>query len=115
MSNPVPSAAAALPLDWLVTPSLAFTHPDDVLSQPGLTTAERRAILASWASDAHAVEDAPWLRQLECGARIPLGEVLAALRALDMEETGAGSPTRKQVNSLWACSRSGARVTHSAR
>ena len=40
----------ALPLDWLITPAAAFNHPDDVLSHSGLTIAEKRAILASWAS-----------------------------------------------------------------
>ena len=47
MSNEVSSAR--LPLDWLVTPAAAFNHPDEVLSHPGLTVAEKRAILASWA------------------------------------------------------------------
>ena len=84
MSNEV--SPAPLPLDWLVTPAAAFNHPDEVLSHPGLTVAEKRAILASWASDAHAVEDMPWLRQLECGARISLSDVLSALRSLDAEE-----------------------------
>ncbi len=36
-----------------------YTHPDDVTSDPKLTTAEKRAVLASWISDARAVEDAP--------------------------------------------------------
>jgi hypothetical protein len=31
-----------------------FTHPDDVVSDPGLTIAEKKAILASWSSDARA-------------------------------------------------------------
>jgi hypothetical protein len=31
----------------------------------------------------------PWLRQLECGARVPLSDVLSALRSLDAEEKGA--------------------------
>ncbi len=85
MSNEVSSAQ--LPLDWLVTPAAAFNHPDEVLSHSGLTVAEKRAILASWASDAHAVDDTPWLRQLECGARISLSEVLSALRSLDAGES----------------------------
>jgi hypothetical protein len=83
----------ALPLDRLITPAAAFNHPDDVLSHPELTAAEKRAILASWASDAHAVENSPWLRQLECGARVPLSEVLRALRSLDAEEKGSSPET----------------------
>jgi hypothetical protein len=75
-----------LPLDWLVTPAAAFSHPDDVLGHPALTNSEKRAILASWASDAHAVEDLPWLRQLENGARVAVAEVLGAIRKLDAEK-----------------------------
>ena len=75
-----------MPLEWRVTTAAAFNHPDDVLSHPGLTVGEKRAVLASWASDAHAVDDMPWLRQLDCGARMPLSDVLSALRSLDAEE-----------------------------
>ena len=28
-------SSARLPLDWLVTPAVAFNHPDEVLSHPG--------------------------------------------------------------------------------
>lgn len=79
----VPSEGRARPLDWLVTPALAFTHPNDVLADADLTDAERKAILASWASHARAVENMPWLRRLENGSTVPVSEVLAALRALD--------------------------------
>ena len=51
-----PEGAAALPIDWLVTPGLAFSHPNEVLDHPELSQAERQAILASWASDARALE-----------------------------------------------------------
>jgi hypothetical protein len=94
MSNEARSEAA-LPLDWFITPAAAFNHPDDVLSHPVLTVAEKRVILASWASDAHAVENSPWLRQLECGARIPLSEVLSALRSLNAEEPSANPRAAK--------------------
>lgn len=33
--------------------------PDDVVNDPGMTEAEKRAILASWISDVRAVIDAP--------------------------------------------------------
>jgi hypothetical protein len=79
----LPDEGRALPLDWLVTPALAFSHPTDVLVHPNLTDSERKAILASWASDAHAVEGRPWLRELENGATVRLSDVLDALRALD--------------------------------
>lgn len=44
---------------------------------------EKRAILAAWASDAHAVEGAPALRQLDSGAVVQVDDVLSALRRLD--------------------------------
>jgi hypothetical protein len=46
-------------LDWLIALVAAFNHPDSVLSHSGLTVAEKRVILDSWASDAHAVDDMP--------------------------------------------------------
>jgi hypothetical protein len=113
MSNEVSSAP--LPLDWLVTPAAAFNHPDQVLSHPGLTVPEKRAILASWASDAHAVDDMPWLRQLECGARVSLSEVLSALRSLDAEETSASVAQAEPSILASRALLEAACVTHSAR
>ena len=46
----------------LLHPGTVFDHPQDVVGHPGLTTAEKRAILASWASDACAVASCPALR-----------------------------------------------------
>lgn len=69
--------------DWPVAPAFALQHPNEVLEHPALTDAEKRAILASWASDACAVENAPSLRQVESGARVPVSEVLQALLSLD--------------------------------
>ncbi len=57
--------------------------PDDVLAVPQLTRSEKREILASWASDARAVANAPGLRRLENGAIINLDDILEALRLLD--------------------------------
>ena len=50
-------------LDELLHPANAFTHPSEVVNDPDLTLSEKRAILASWASDACAVEAAPALRR----------------------------------------------------
>ena len=44
-----------LGLDTLLHPANAFAHPADVVHDPDLTLSEKRAILASWASDACAV------------------------------------------------------------
>jgi hypothetical protein len=65
----------------------AFSHPSEVLADPVLSTAEKRCVLAAWASDAFAVEGCPWLRQLPGGAEpIPVGDILAALRRLDHDD-----------------------------
>ena len=63
-----------------------YTGPDDVVADPDLTTAEKRAILASWVSDVRAVEDAPTLRRLDSGAVVEVAAVLRALASLDRAE-----------------------------
>jgi hypothetical protein len=60
-----------------------YTGPDDVVGDPNLKTADKRAILASWVSDARAVEDAPTLRRLDSGAVVEVDAILEALRGLD--------------------------------
>jgi hypothetical protein len=71
--------------DGLVHPSQVFGHPRDVLSDPDLSLNEKRAILASWASDACAVEAAPALRKTPSGGVISFDEIMDAMRALDRE------------------------------
>jgi hypothetical protein len=61
----------------------ALMHPDDVVSNLQLTRAQKREILASWASDARAVHDMPALRQLDNGAIVRVDDVLRALSSLD--------------------------------
>lgn len=78
-------ASAVDAFEAFVSPGDVFRHPREVLAYPNLSPAEKRAILASWASDARAVESCPTLRCLP-GSRaepVPLHEVLAALQALD--------------------------------
>lgn len=60
-----------------------YTHPSDVTSNPKLTTAEKRAVLASWISDARAVENAPSFRRLDSGAVVEVDAILQALVLLD--------------------------------
>jgi hypothetical protein len=76
----------ACDLDALLHPSQAFAHPSEVVKDPDLTLNEKRAILASWASDACAIEAVPTLRCLPGGKRpVHFDEVMDALRALDEE------------------------------
>lgn len=61
-----------------------FRHPFDIARHPTLEPEVKRAILASWASDAAAVEDRPALRRPD-RRRPPVtfDEVISALKSLD--------------------------------
>jgi hypothetical protein len=86
-------------MEALLHPARAFDHPDDVVEDPDLSLNEKRAILASWASDACAVEAAPALRRTPGSGRVvSIDEILEALRILDKQagERGA-SWARRQV------------------
>jgi hypothetical protein len=72
-------------LKGLLHPALAFAHPSNVLDDLDLTLKEKRAILASWASDACAVEAAPDLRSNERGAPVLFDDIMKALRTLDRQ------------------------------
>ena len=83
-----------LDLDDLLHPARAFRHPSDVVTDPDLTLNEKRAILASWASDACAVEAAPALRQSPPGPRVSFDDIMDALRSLDRQAGETESPHR---------------------
>ncbi|HEY2682090.1 MAG TPA: hypothetical protein VGL45_21075 [Bradyrhizobium sp.] len=71
-------------INALLHPGTAFEHPRDVVSDPNLSLAEKRAILASWASDASAIASCPALRAPDgLKAVVTIDEVLEALCALD--------------------------------
>lgn len=70
-------------LDSLLHPARAFEHPSQVVADPDLTINEKRAILASWASDACAIEASPALREGPNGKTIQYDEIMEALRTLD--------------------------------
>src|SRR5690242_8630055 len=70
--------------DALLHPGTAFEHPRDVVNHAGLTTVEKRAILASWASDASAIASCPSLRSPRGLKRpVSIDEILEALCDLD--------------------------------
>lgn len=75
-------------LDELLHPARAFGHPSDVVNDPDLTLNEKRAILASWASDACAVEAAPELRAAPSGSAVRFDDIMEALRTLDKQASG---------------------------
>jgi len=67
-----------------VRPAVGITIPDDVLKDSHLPISEKRAILASWASDASAVQDAPALRWLlGTPEPVPFDDVRDALLRLE--------------------------------
>jgi hypothetical protein len=71
-------------LNDLLHPARAFEHPMNVVNDPDLTLSEKRAILASWASDACAVEAGPALRYAPgAGKTVEFDDVMDALRTLD--------------------------------
>ena len=81
-------------LTELLHPAQAFGHPSEVVSDPDLTLNEKRAILASWASDACAIEAAPALRAGPRGQSVPFDDIMDALRQLDREASCARSRHR---------------------
>jgi hypothetical protein len=78
-------------LDQLLHPARAFGHPSEVVNDPDLTLNEKRAILASWASDACAVEAALELRRSPAGPVVRFDDIMDALRTLDAQFTPASA------------------------
>jgi hypothetical protein len=78
-----------LPWEALVEPSRVFARPQDVVVAPDLSRDEKRAILASWASDTWAVESAPSLRRCPglTDRSVSVDAVLEALISLDPDAT----------------------------
>lgn len=71
-------------LNPILHPGTVFEHPRDVVSHSTLCLSEKRAILASWASDASAIASCPSLRAPEgLKAPVTIDEILDALCALD--------------------------------
>ena len=88
-----------LDLNAILHPAQAFSHPADVVNDPDLTLNEKRAILASWASDACAVESVPELRRapVNGGRPVAFDDVMDALRALDVQAAETNSRYRRVV------------------
>jgi hypothetical protein len=76
-SLPQSAGQIVSPVSW------APLSPQEVACDVSLSVAERRALLASWASDWRAVANDPTLRRLDNGEVVPVDEVLRALKSLD--------------------------------
>jgi hypothetical protein len=86
----------------LLHPGTVFDHPKDVLADPSLSVSEKRAILASWASDASAITSCPALRAPEgLKAPVTIDEILEALCELDggPRNPPGGRPNRRYSTS----------------
>lgn len=81
----------SLDLEAILHPSQIFECPADVLNDPDLSLKEKRAILASWASDACAVEAAPALRKNPSGQVVSFDDIMDALRVLDRDACAAAA------------------------
>ena len=89
-------------LNAILNPASVYDHPRDVVADTTLSTGEKRAILASWASDAAAVASNPAFRELPGSNRIvTIDDVLEALSALDFgpNEPPGGKPARLRSTS----------------
>jgi hypothetical protein len=78
-------------LDRILKPATRYAAPEDVLEDPGLSLPEKKAILASWASDACAVDSQPALRQPPSApAPISFDAIMRALQEVDrLQESAA--------------------------
>jgi len=84
-------------LNAILHPGSVYDHPRDVVDDPKISIGEKRAILASWASDAAGVTSNPALRELPDSHRVvTIDEILEALTALDRGPKGppGGKPMR---------------------
>jgi hypothetical protein len=84
-------------LDELLHPANAFGHPSEVVNDPDLTLSEKRAILASWASDACAGEAAPAVRRPPGKALVRFDDIMDALRDLDRQARENYRPHYRRV------------------
>jgi hypothetical protein len=82
------SAEDRFDLDELLHPANAFGHPSEVVNDPDLTLNEKRAILASWATDVCAVEAAADLRASPQRSPTSFDDIMDALRMLDRQANG---------------------------
>ncbi|MBB5261761.1 hypothetical protein [Rhizobium leguminosarum] len=86
-------AVDAISASHILHPHRHFDRPEEVVSAR-LSSDEKRAILASWASDLHAVESLPELRHPPGLPRpVRYRDILDALKKLD-EWRDKGSQTR---------------------
>ena len=71
-------------LTRLLRPSTVYQAPSDVINDPALSLSEKKAILASWASDACSLENRPAFRHPPSLAEpVTFDGIMEALQELD--------------------------------
>lgn len=84
-------ATAAISAAHLLHPARHFDHPRDVLAADDIAKDEKRAILASWASDIFAIESIPALRLYPgTDKAVSYDEIIEALKTLDQSDRQPG-------------------------
>jgi hypothetical protein len=83
MEQNVQARKTPFDIDALLHPSKAFRHPLDVVRDTDMTVAEKRSVLASWPSDACAIEYNPALRASATGNVVSYDDIIDALQSLD--------------------------------
>jgi hypothetical protein len=90
-------------INALLHPGTIFDHPRDVLTHPCLSVSQKRAILASWASDTSAIASCTALRApASLKAPVTIDKILEALCKLD---GGPRHPPGGKPNRLCSTSR----------
>ena len=62
---------------------MGYWHPREIVADPELTIARKKALLAHWASDANAVSGAPQIRRSPAGVTASLDQIRKAMDRLD--------------------------------
>jgi hypothetical protein len=92
-------------INALLHPGTIFDHPREVVTHLSLSISEKRAILASWASDASAIASCPALRApTGLNAPVTIDEILEALCELDGDQAirrGASRTACVPRQGLW--------------
>lgn len=90
-SNSQNGALATISAGHLLHPARHFGHPRDVLAADDIGDDEKRAILASWASDIFAIESIPTLRLVPgTDKAVSYDEIIEALKTLDKHDRQFG-------------------------
>ncbi|SMF26072.1 MULTISPECIES: hypothetical protein [Rhizobiaceae] len=107
ISKSIPEeATAAISAAHLLHPAKHFNHPRDVLAAPDIGKEEKRAILASWASDIFAIESIPALRLYPgTDKAVSYDEIIEALKALDKDDEQSGKQSSSPTFNVYGANR----------